>query len=364
MKKSILHLFLCFFFSFSAFAQNEKPNLIIITTDGLRWQEVFSGMDEKLAGNAEFNMGDSALIFERYGGKSDDEKRKKLLPFLWTSIEKNGVIFGNRTKNSLVNVENPYWFSYPGYNELLTGYADSAINTNEYPPNPNKNVLAFLNQQKDYKNHVAAFSAWFAFERILNEKVSGFPVINGFKPLSDILPDETSKNISLMLKDSYRPFHDDECLDVFTHYQAFHYLQKMKPKVLYISYGETDEWAHAGKYNEYLNAAHRVDKWLGEIWNWVQSTPGYKDNTYLLISTDHGRSFNELWTDHGIDVEGSSSIWFALLGPKSLQSKTGLSFGEQTNSSQLYQKQLSATVAKLLGFDFKSNHPVGNAIFK
>ena len=65
-----------------------------------------------------------------------------------------------------------------------------------------------------------------------------------------------------MMQDSYRPFGNAECLDVFTHYAALEYLKTKKPKVLYISYGETDEWAHHGYYRSYLDAAHLVDKWI------------------------------------------------------------------------------------------------------
>jgi hypothetical protein len=338
------------------------PNLIIVTTDGLRWQEVFQGLDAEIAANEKFNQGDSLTLFKKYDGKNEAEKRSRLMPFLWSGADGNAMIFGNRNRNNKVNVENPYWFSYPGYSELLTGYADSAVNSNAYPPNPNSNLLAFLNKQPAYRNKVIAFGAWFAFDRILNEKASGFPVINAFDPLSSILHDDQSIELSKMLKDSYRPFRDEECLDVFTHYQALHYLKTRKPKAIYISYGETDEWAHAGKYSDYLNAAHQTDAWIREIWNWVQSTPGYRNNTYLLFTTDHGRGFHNAWTDHGIGIEGASSIWFALLGPKELKNKLNLNPGEQTLSDQYYQKQLAATLCGLLGLKFTADHPVAQPI--
>ena len=43
-----------------------------------------------------------------------------------------------------------------------------------------------------------------------------------------------------MLLNSFKPFGEEECLDVFTHYAAMEYLKMRKPKVLYISYGETE----------------------------------------------------------------------------------------------------------------------------
>ncbi|MCX6203933.1 MAG: sulfatase-like hydrolase/transferase [Bacteroidetes bacterium] len=344
----------------NAKANTNAPNLIIITTDGFRWQEVFNGMNFDIANQSKFNHGDSSYIYKKYGANTISERQKLLMPFFWNTVTSQGQLYGNRNKENKVDVANPYWFSYPGYNEIFTGYPDTAINSNEYPPNPHSNVLAFLNKQKPYQGKVVAFGAWDAYDRILNESVSGFPVINGFESFSSILKDATTDLLSSLLKDSYKPFKEVECLDVFTHYQAMHYLKTKQPKAMYISYGETDEWAHHGNYSNYLDAVHQVDEWIGDIWNWAQTTPGYKDNTYILVTTDHGRGFGNDWTDHGADVKGASSIWFALLGPD--VKKIG-PLGEQTKDQQLFQKQLAATISKLIGYPFTAEHPVGPSIY-
>jgi hypothetical protein len=88
------------------------------------------------------------------------------MPFLWGEVLKKGQIHGNRDKGSMVNVSNPYWFSYPGYSELTTGQVDTAVNSNEYKPNPNTNFFEYLNTLPSYKNKVVAFGAWGAFDRI------------------------------------------------------------------------------------------------------------------------------------------------------------------------------------------------------
>ena len=177
MKKTIVVAF--FILSLPAFSQTAE-NIIIITTDGLRWQEVFAGMDSAIANNNKFNQEDSAGIFKKYWASNPTERRKKLLPFLWSTIEQNGQIYGNRNLDNKIDNANPYWFSYPGYNEIFTGYPDTAINSNSYPPNPHTNLLEFLNHQPKYKNKVAAFGAWDAFDRILNAERGKFPVYSAF----------------------------------------------------------------------------------------------------------------------------------------------------------------------------------------
>src|SRR5450432_2056146 len=104
-------------------AQQQTENIIIITTDGFRWQEIFKGMDSAIANNSKFNQGDSEYIFKTYWRNDENERRKKLMPFLWNSLVMQGQVFGNRTLGSKVDNANPYWFSYPGYNEIMTGYA-------------------------------------------------------------------------------------------------------------------------------------------------------------------------------------------------------------------------------------------------
>jgi len=355
-----MYKYLILFFSLSLFvgeSKSQTENIIIITTDGLRWQEVFAGMDSTLANNRRFNEGDSSYIYQKYWASTDLERRKKLMPFTWKFIVNNGSIYGNRNFGNNVDVANPHWFSFPGYSEIFTGFADPEVNSNSYPPNPHVNVLEFLNKQSGFKNKVAAFGAWEAFDRILNENRSGFPVINAF----DTVKGKTvarQKLINEMLLASYRPWGNAECLDVFTHYAGLEYLKVNQPKVLYIAYGETDEWAHSGKYRSYLDAANQFDKWLQEIWEYVQSSPQYKNKTALFITTDHGRGdvIKEEWQHHGSKIVGASEIWFAVIAPGII------SLGEVKTGQQIHADQFAQTVASLLNVKFKPDHPTGEKI--
>ena len=336
----------------------KTENLIVITTDGLRWQEVFAGMDVILANNKAFNQGDSSYIYNHYWNENSLERRKQLMPFLWSTIEKSGQIYGNRLYGNNVNNANPYFFSYPGYSEMMTGYVDTLINTNKYKANPNVNVLEFINAQQKFKGKVSAFGAWIAFDRILNEERCGFPVISAFDKVGGKNPSEKQKLINEMLEDSYKPFLEDECLDVYTNYEALVELKTKKPKVIYIAYGETDEWAHAGQYRSYLDAAHQVDSWIKQLWEMLQNDPQYKNKTTLLFTTDHGRGDKqkEQWVGHGTKIPDSSEIWFAVMGPE-IKAK-----GEVKVPMQIYQKQFAQTISKMLGFTFVANHPIAPEI--
>ena len=344
--------------SFAVYGQRQTENIIIITTDGFRWQEIFKGMDSAIANNSKFNQGDSEYIFKNYWAATENERRKKLMPFLWNTLAPKGQLFGNRTLGSKVDNANPYWFSYPGYNEIMTGFPDTAINSNDCPANPHVTVLEFLNKQTKLKGKVAAFCAWDAFDRILNEERSGIPVISAFNPIGGRNPNSNERLINQMNKDAHRPFGEEECLDVFTHYGALEYLKTKKPRVLYIAYGETDEWAHAGQYRSYLDAGHQVDAWIKQIWDFVQTDPQYKNKTTLFITVDHGRGDieKEKWTSHNNKIEDAHEIWFGVMGPDTPVR------GELNTEMQLYQQQFAQTIAKLMGYIYKANHPIADEI--
>ena len=151
----------------------------------------------------------------------------------------------------------------------------------------------------------------------------------------------------------------DVVQDVFVQYAALDYLKKKAPRVCYISFGETDEWAHEGHYLDYLTAAHRVDKWLGELWYFIQHDPRYKNKTALIVTADHGRGDldKKLWTSHKRSIPGSDQIWIALIGPGIAAA------GESHAPLQLYQNQVAATIAELLGLHFTCEHAVAPSLY-
>ena len=352
----LLHIFLFLKILIqSAASQQKAENLIIITLDGMRWQEVFRGAADSLINNPSYTD-DTLAIKRKYWASTPTQRRERLMPFLWSTIAKQGQIPGNRDYGSRMDVMNRYRFSYPGYNEIFTGYPDTLVNSNEKVPNPNTNVLEFFNKQPGYQGRVAAFTSWDVFDAIFNEERSGFLVNCGI----DTVNERAAPFLILneMQRHSFRPFGDEIRLDMFTYYAAREYLKLKKPKVLYIGFDETDDHAHNGKYDYYLNAAHTTDQWLGELWALLQSMPEYRNKTTMIITTDHGRgdTIKTEWTKHGSEIAGAHEIWMATIG-------VGIhAQGEIRNEEILYQAQLAQTFAKILGLTFKANHRVESGL--
>src|SRR6267154_5308873 len=158
---------LCFGAAVPRIAQSADPparktrTVVLIVSDGLRWQEIFNGAEADLLNDKE---GGSWLPSEemrrRYWRPGAAERRTLLFPFLWGTVAKRGQILGNQQLGSVARVTNGKAFSYPGYNEMATGYPNDAIDSNEFGPNPNPTVFEWLNKSDELRGHVAVYGTW------------------------------------------------------------------------------------------------------------------------------------------------------------------------------------------------------------
>jgi len=328
--------------------KNDK-NVILITLDGFRWQELFSGADHQLITDKKYTN-NSKEMKELFWRPTAQERRKALMPFVWSTIEEKGQIHGNRGLGSKMNLTNAHWFSYPGYSEILSGMADDErIKSNSKIPNPNKTVLELVNMDPKYSGKVAAFASWDVFPFIINEDRSGIPVNAGFEFATGEKLTKNERYLNKLQEVTPSPWSTVR-LDVFTHHFALEHLKKEHPKLVYISYGETDDFAHDGDYDAYLSSAHTTDKFIKELWGFVENDPFYKDNTTIIITTDHGRGTTPIdtWRNHGSDVQGADEVWLMAFG-------YGVKpMGEITMNKQLYTNQIAATIANILEVNIKN----------
>lgn len=339
-------------FSSGVHAQSSQcENIFIITTDGFRWQELFNGADERIVFNPEY-VSDTSLMRYNFWAGNALERRKKLMPFVWNYISTHGQIWGNRMYGNEVSVENPYRLSYAGYNEIFTGYADRAVISNRQRNNQNTNLLTYLDALPEYKNKVASFGSWKLFECILNGTENKIPLNAGYQKMQ-----RDSLSIATQLTNALQEgFNQPTRSDLLTFVMATEYIQANHPKIVHIGFGETDEFAHQGKYDRYLAQANLFDKFLADLWTMIQSDDFYKNKTTLFITTDHGRGRKPgKWNIHGPLVAGSDETWMMQLGPNIFP------LGEVKQKISIQNEQFAQTIATYLGKTFTADHPVAEA---
>src|SRR5258707_815297 len=101
--------FICFILIIARSSNAQAPvqNVFIITLDGTRWQEIFKGADDGLLRNTNY-VKDTGLMLQQYWHSNTEERRRRLLPFFWNVIARQGQLMGNRDFDNNVNVANLY----------------------------------------------------------------------------------------------------------------------------------------------------------------------------------------------------------------------------------------------------------------
>lgn len=349
MKKAML-LVILLVIGYNLRAQyHETQNIIIVTLDGLRWQEVYRGADSTLINSKYTTSKDE--VRNQFWAETAEERRKLLMPFMWSTVERNGQLYGNRDIGNKSEVANLFGSSYPGYNEMFSGKPDNRIHGNRAIYNPNASVLEYINQQPGFENKVAVFASWELFPYIFNVKRSGLKVNAGYASIDCADANEHLKYLDELQHKVPHTIGPDTRVDTMTYEIGMAYLKQYKPRVIYFAFDETDEMGHQGHYASYLKNIRQQDEYLREIWKYIQTDPVYRNKTTLLITSDHGRGDTSpwAWTEHSILIKNSIQTWLGVIGPDTQAN------GEIGTSTTIYQKQIAQTIAKLLGLDFKAN---------
>ncbi|MEO7274757.1 MAG: hypothetical protein ABI211_22445 [Vicinamibacterales bacterium] len=328
-------------------------NVILVTLDGARTEEMFGGLDRDIL--ASTLKADQPIeknpTFIRYNATTREERRQKLMPFLWQLMANAGSIAGDHTVGSTVQLRNRLWFSYPGYAEILLGEPhDDTLKSNDPIRNPYPTVLERIREALTLpREKVATFASWSVIDAIA-EHVEGATTVNaGLDPFG--AADPAIRAIDDLQREARPPWSGIRH-DAFTFRLAMHHLTTARPRALYISFDETDDWAHDGRYDLVLDGYTRIDDYLRQLWTWVEKTPGYQGRTHLLITTDHGRGRTAAdWRTHGEKAQGSQDTWIAIVSPKMTQR------GVWRNAPPLTTSQIAATLANWMGIDWRAEHP-------
>ncbi len=302
----------------SAHAQAPAARLVLVTIDGYRWQDLFRGADPALVTDARYRA--------RYVDVPD--RAGALTPFL-LSFSEHGALIGNRDAGSCAQVANDYWFSYPGYAELLSGRPNPRVRSNQATANDDVTVLERLSKRPEFAGQIAVFAEWNVVPAILNVARSGLDVF--------IPPDEDAD-------------HDPQVI------AAVRAAMTAPTRLTWIALGDTDNFAHAGDYEGYLRAASEADMLIAEIWRTIEADADMSERTTMIVTADHGRGESQdgAWRGHGsgrwrgmhvpgLHHEGSDAIFIAARGP-------GIAVGDPYKDGACARlAQVTATLLASLG---------------
>ena len=342
-------------------SDTKVDRLVLISLDGVRTQEIFQGLDVELLmkSNQDMKKEDHPL-YRMFHGGTPEESRARIMPFFWNEwVPGHGVVMGNRHASTPhpMTLVNRRRFSYPGYSEILTGAQhDREITSNDKIQNPFPTVLDVLKREWNLaKEDVAVFASWDVFPYISTRESGSIFVNAGYQPYPF-----SSARLDLLNQAMFeQPTPWDSVRHDFTTFSfAMDYLERKSPRVLYLSLGETDDWAHMDNYEKTLTALHRTDSYLKQLWEYLQSNPNYRNRTGIILCTDHGRGDNIYnWMSHNDKLPGAQYVWMAAFSPNISHR------GEWNPKSQPTQSQIAATWCAMAGFNLNNHIPAsGQAI--
>lgn len=84
----------------------------------------------------------------------------------------------------------------------------------------------------------------------------------------------------------------------------------------------------------------------------MQLMSSYRDQTAFVNTADHGRGGGlTAWKDHGTEQKRSENIWIGVLG------RDTQPLGEREHAPAVTESQIAATMAALLGKDYRGSVP-------
>lgn len=325
-------------------------NVILVTLDGLRIQDFFRGMDADIAAYQEQHdeYAEIAEMREQFWRDTPEQRRAALMPFFWQQLAPMGVVFGNKDKGSNVQVRNAVRWSSPGYAEIMTGQPQAEVVDNTLVRYPHPTVMEYV-QSALHLDHarVAEIGSWDGFSTAAASSADRFVMV-GAQEL--IPPDLSTPELDLLgqLRREVMELWEEGSNDALTYRMAEGYLRMQQPRLLWIALSQSDDWAHAGRYDRLLAYMHLADDFLRRLWGTLQSLDAYRDKTTLIITTDHGRGLTPAdWLEHDASVPGSEDIWLAVIGPDTPHR------GEVAPSATFHQSDIAATLLQFFGLDYR-----------
>lgn len=271
---------------------------MIVTLDGVRWREVFEGVDAELASS--HGMTPAEVV-----------SAADLLPNLH-AIAERGVALGAPGHGAEIRASGPNFVSLPGYAELLSGRRVTQCGDNQCQSPGIHTIVDELGASTPHAGFdVAVFSSWPEIARVATTGASSAAVSSGRHggATRDVfLQDAEDKPLlERAALAAPHPGNGDFRPDALTAELAIHHFRTHHPRFMFVGLGEPDEFGHRNDYAGYLHALRQADARIGEIDRELSALAARGTRTALFVTADHGRA--DSFVEHGSKFPESARVW-------------------------------------------------------
>ncbi len=274
--------------------------VVLVVLDGVRWQEIFGGVDPALA--ASHRAGPVV------GARS-------LFPSLYAALDARGAAVG-APGYGVISASGPNFVSLPGYTEIFGGRAPVPCQDNDCAGASGPTIVDAFRDRARADSDVAVIASWAPIGRAATRARSRIVLSVGRQDVegAPFLEDEPSTREVLDegARADPRPGHDAFRPDRYTAELALRYLETRRPAFLFVGLGEPDEYAHEDDYRGYLASLRAADDFFGRLFAALDRMGERGRRSLVLVTADHGRARD--YRDHGAGLPESARVWLLALG--------------------------------------------------
>jgi hypothetical protein len=282
---------------------HNRGTVVVVALDGVRWQEVFEGVDPNLARAHKL-------------ARREVVSASQLMPNLHHIIATRGSAIGAPDHGEPIVASGPNYVSLPGYIEMLSG-RPSQCQTNDCPPVEHPTLADDLSEWTGgWAADVAVIASWPGIAKAAARHPERIVLSAGrtrgptrhhlrYDRTAAELLDAGARAAAYPGWGDFRP-------DSMTAAIALRYLRKHRPTFLFVGLGEPDAYAHRGLYRDYLASIRQADAVIGEIDHLLSQLAAAGSPTTLIVTTDHGRGVR--FAGHGRTSPESARVWLVAAG--------------------------------------------------
>jgi hypothetical protein len=288
-----------------AVREAEEPvAIVVVTLDGVRWHEVFEGVDAQLA--AQHDLPPNAVVSAR-----------QLLPNLYAVIDSHGAALGAPGHGATISASGPNFLSLPGYAELLSGRSVTGCADNQCTGVSAHTIIEELSASSTLdRGDVAAVTSWTEIAKVTSFAGCRAAISSGRHGGSNrelFARDAEGARLLALAESAPAGLGDpDFRSDALTADLGIHHLKAHAPRFLFLGLGEPDEYGHMNDYASYLDSLRRADARIGQIDAELQRMAARGTRTALFVTADHGRA--DTFVDHGEKYPESARVWLVAAG--------------------------------------------------
>lgn len=273
------------------------PNrVVLVVIDGVRWQDVFLGVDPELARTYLLPAKEVVPV-------------EALVPNLHRLATGEGAAFGAPGAGAAMFASGPNYVSQPGYIEIFSERRPLECRSNACPATSEPTFVDTIAEATN--GSVAVISSWEVVARAAAARPERLVLSAGHSRGENQAQLRVNAAAVRALEmgriaaswpgnGEYRP-------DRYTSEIALTYLEAQRPRFLFLGLGDTDEYAHLGDYRGYLRALHQADAVVGRLLETLERMGDDGRHTTVLVTTDHGRE--RAFMSHGGFAPESSRVW-------------------------------------------------------